>query len=66
LKILIPSKAKKYFNEPGVGNFQECIDWKILITDGWKKLVSSEKKKNGDFRIFLKGLSPEFCTGFWV
>jgi hypothetical protein len=26
LKILIPSKAKKYFNEPGVGNFQECID----------------------------------------
>jgi hypothetical protein len=26
LTILIPSKAKKYFNEPGVGNFQECID----------------------------------------
>jgi hypothetical protein len=25
LKILTSSKAKKYFNEPGVGNFQECI-----------------------------------------
>jgi hypothetical protein len=26
LKILDPFKAKKFFNEPGVGNFHECID----------------------------------------